>query len=166
MKVIYDTNQQKLLKYPRSDDQPLQGLSEGLYVLDLVEVLETIQDPSTQTLESFQEIDLDQGTVTKGMRVRNFSQEEIAINRRMRYPDAEVYQVREWMIRNGANPDTIVYSVIDAVFTDPIDNAVQKDRWGYIVRVPRDHPLVNAVGGAMGLTPEQIDNAWLAILTS
>lgn len=34
--------------------------------------------------------------------------------------------------------------------------------WEYATVFPRHHPLIDIIGGALGLTEAQIDNAWLA----
>jgi hypothetical protein len=82
-------------------------------------------------------------------------------------PDAENYQVRAWMIRGGLNPD-IVPQIIAQVVPESVPNGINRAealmRWDYAVRVPRDFPLVDVIGAAMSLTPEQIDAAWPEIL--
>jgi hypothetical protein len=77
---------------------------------------------------------------------------------------AESYQVRAWMIRGGMDPD-LVPTIIAQVVPDGPQRKEALMRWDYAVRIPRDFPLVNVIGAAMNLTPEQIDAAWPEILT-
>jgi hypothetical protein len=79
-------------------------------------------------------------------------------------PPAESYQVRAWMIRGGMDPD-LVPAIITQVVPDGPQRKEALMRWDYAVRIPRDFPLVDVIGAAMNLTPEQIDAAWPEILT-
>jgi hypothetical protein len=76
---------------------------------------------------------------------------------------AENYQVRAWMIRGGMDPE-LVPAIIAQVVPEGPQRKEALMRWDYAVRVPRDFPLVDVIGAQMGLTPEQIDAAWPAIL--
>ena len=75
--------------------------------------------------------------------------------------DAEAYQVRVWMVRNGMDPDTVP-GIIAAVTQDGPERQEALMRWEYAVRIPRNFPLVDAIGALMTppLTPEAIDAAW------
>jgi hypothetical protein len=75
-------------------------------------------------------------------------------------PDAESYQVRAWLIRNGINPADI--PALIASLTAPgaeRDEALM--RWEYAVRVPFDHPLVAAIAQQLNLNVSAI---WFDIL--
>ena len=78
-------------------------------------------------------------------------------------PNAENYQIRAWMIRNDLEPDAVP-QMISQLVTDEKERKESLMRWDYAVRVPRNFPLVNAIGAQMGLTPEQIDAAWPSIV--
>ena len=78
-------------------------------------------------------------------------------------PNAENYQIRAWMIRNDLDPDAVPQMIIQLV-TDAKERKEALMRWDYAVRVPRNFPLVDAIGSQMGLTPEQIDAAWPSIV--
>jgi hypothetical protein len=78
-------------------------------------------------------------------------------------PNAENYQIRAWMIRNDLDPDAVPQMITQLV-TDEKERKESLMRWDYAVRVPRNFPLVDAIGSQMGLTPEQIDTAWPDIL--
>lgn len=79
-------------------------------------------------------------------------------------PDAENYQIRAWMIRNDLDPDAVP-QMISQLITDAKEQKEALMRWDYAVRIPRNFPLVNAIGAQMNLTPEQIDAAWPDILS-
>lgn len=81
---------------------------------------------------------------------------------KLTYPDVEMYQIHEWMIENNLDPDS-VGQVISAVYSAGKERKKALSRWNKAIRVPRNHPLVNVIGGQMGLTPEQIDAAWEGI---
>jgi hypothetical protein len=78
-------------------------------------------------------------------------------------PNAENYQIRAWMIRNDLDPDAVPQMITQLV-TDAKERKESLMRWDYAVRVPRNYPLVDAIGSQMGLTPEQIDAAWPSIV--
>ncbi len=90
----------------------------------------------------------------------NKTTEEIAAEYRARYPDAESYQVRAWLIRNGIDPASI-----PALITSLTQPGAARDealmRWEYAVRVPSNHPLVGAIAANLGLNVETI---WPSIL--
>jgi len=93
--------------------------------------------------------------------VRDKTTEEMAAETAL--PNAENYQIRAWMIRNDLDPDAVP-QMISQLVTDAKDQKEALMRWDYAVRVPRNFPLVNAIGAQMGLTPEQIDAAWPSII--
>jgi hypothetical protein len=86
--------------------------------------------------------------------------EELAAEYRDRYPDAESYQVRAWLIRNGIDPASI-----PALITSLTQPGAARDealmRWEYAVRVPSNHPLVGVIAANLGLNAETI---WPSIL--
>jgi hypothetical protein len=82
-------------------------------------------------------------------------------SRKKLYPDAEMYQIHEWMHDNKLDPDAIP-QIISSAFTVDVERKKALSRWSKAVRVPRDHPLVDLIGSRMtpALTPQQIDNSW------
>jgi hypothetical protein len=101
--------------------------------------------------------------VERGWIVTTKANREIAVERSAIYSPAENYQVRAWMIRGGMDPE-LVPTIIAQVVPEGPERKEALMRWDYAVRVPRDFPLVDVIGAQMGLTPEQIDAAWPAIL--
>jgi hypothetical protein len=66
MKALYDTQTQKLLPWPRIDEEPVVGLAAHLLEMDVVQEDQPAFDPATQRLEKTEVIDADSRTVTRG----------------------------------------------------------------------------------------------------
>jgi hypothetical protein len=69
MKALYNTQTQKLLPWPRIDDEPVVGLAAHLLEMDVVQEDRPEYDPATQRLEKTEVIDADSRTVTRGWNV-------------------------------------------------------------------------------------------------
>ncbi len=69
MKLLYDTQTQKLLPWPRIDDEPVVGLAAHLLEMTVVQEPQPAFDPATQRLEKTEVIDTDTRTVTQGWSV-------------------------------------------------------------------------------------------------
>jgi len=69
MKALYNTQTQKLLPWPRIDDEPVVGLAAHLLEMDVVQEDKPAYDPATQRLEKTEVIDTDNRTVTRGWNV-------------------------------------------------------------------------------------------------
>ena len=52
------------------------------------------------------------------------------------------------------------YTAETAALPDAADRAVAEIEWEYASQFERDHPLIEQVGIALGLSPEQIDTMW------
>ena len=81
-----------------------------------------------------------------------------------RLPDAEAYQVREWLIKQGVGVNTVDV-LLEQNIADPVQLELAKSRWEYATRIPREHPLTLGIGQALGLTPAELDAAWNELLT-
>jgi hypothetical protein len=68
-------------------------------------------------------------------------------------------QLRLGLVLHGFNLSS-VDAAIDAI-EDPTDREVARIEWEYATTFERSHPLINQVGTALGLTPEQIDDMWV-----
>lgn len=66
MKALYDTNTQKLLPWPRIDDEPVVGLAAHLLEVEVVQEPQPEYDTATQRLEKTEAIDAQARTVTRG----------------------------------------------------------------------------------------------------
>jgi len=69
MKALYNTETQKLLPWPRIDDEPVVGLAAHLWEMDVVQEERPEYDSATQRLEKTEVIDADNRTVTRGWNV-------------------------------------------------------------------------------------------------
>lgn len=67
-------------------------------------------------------------------------------------------QLRLGLVANGISLPS-VEAAIDAI-EDPTDREVARIEWEYATTFERSHPLIEQVGAALGLTPEQIDDMW------
>lgn len=77
------------------------------------------------------------------------------------YPPATVSarQIRLWLVTHGI-PLTTVASAIAAI-EDPALREVTQIEWEFAPYVERVHPMVDALSAALGLTPEQTDQAFV-----
>jgi len=69
MKLLYDTQTQKLLPWPRIDDEPVVGLAAHLLEMTVVQEDKPAYDPATQRLEKAEVIDAQAQAVTRGWSV-------------------------------------------------------------------------------------------------
>jgi len=69
MKLLYDTQTQKLLPWPRIDDEPVVGLAAHFLEMNVVQEDQPAYDPASQRLEKTEVIDTDNRTVTRGWNV-------------------------------------------------------------------------------------------------
>lgn len=162
-KLIYNTTTNLLQPWPRADGEAVEGLAPHLLEMTVIETETPTIDDTTQRLEFSRSIDVEARTVTQGMVAVDKSAEEIAQERRVKYPDAAKYQVREWLIDQGIDLDSIPVVLATMI---PDETALKKavNRWEAVERIPRDHPLVVALGAQLGFTPEQLDAEWPAIV--
>lgn len=75
-------------------------------------------------------------------------------------PDAEAYQVRAWLIRQGIDLETIP-SIISASVPEGPARTEALMRWEYSVKVPMDHPLVAAVAASLNV---EVPSVWWDII--
>lgn len=79
------------------------------------------------------------------------------------FPTLTSRQLRLGLVANGISLSS-VEAAIDAI-EDPTDREVARIEWEYATTFERSHPLVNQIGTALGLTPEQIDDMWTEAAT-
>lgn len=68
-------------------------------------------------------------------------------------------QVRIWLIQNGillSQVDTAIDSIQDPTVRD-----ITRVEWEYAPYIERNHPMLIPLGAALGLTNEQIDQAFI-----
>jgi hypothetical protein len=69
MKLIYSTQTNAILPWPRIDDEPVVGLAAHLLEMTVVQEDQPAYDPATQRLEKTEVIDTEAQTVTRGWSV-------------------------------------------------------------------------------------------------
>jgi hypothetical protein len=69
MKLLYNTQTQKLLPWPRIDEEPVVGLAAHLLEMTVVQEDQPAYDPASQRLEKTEVIDAQAQTVTRGWSV-------------------------------------------------------------------------------------------------
>jgi len=72
-------------------------------------------------------------------------------------------QLRLGLVTNGISLSS-VEAAIDAI-EDETEREVARIEWEYATTFERSHPLIEQVGSALGLTPEQIDDMWAEAAT-
>lgn len=75
-------------------------------------------------------------------------------------PNLTPRQLRLWLIGAGLTPEA-VDTQIDAI-PDATERARARVEWDFATVYHRAHPLVGQLGAALGLSPAQIDAAFLA----
>lgn len=68
-------------------------------------------------------------------------------------------QIRLWLINHQISLQSIDQAINN--IEDPILREVTKVEWEFAPYVERTHPMINALGAILGLTPEQIDQAFI-----
>jgi len=71
-------------------------------------------------------------------------------------------QLRLGLVGGGILPSQVDTAI--AAIEDETARAIAEIDWEYASQFVRDHPLIEQVGTALGLTPEQIDAMWQAAL--
>jgi hypothetical protein len=69
MKLLYNTETQKLLAWPRIDEEPVVGLAAHLLEMAVAQEDQPAYDPATQRLEKAEVIDAEARTVVRGWSV-------------------------------------------------------------------------------------------------
>jgi hypothetical protein len=67
-------------------------------------------------------------------------------------------QIRLWLVNNGFSMNQI-YDIISQI-PDPLLKAQIEVQWEYAPYVERNHPMINTLGASLGLSSEQIDQAF------
>lgn len=68
-------------------------------------------------------------------------------------------QIRLWLIKNNfslSNIETAINNISDQIIRD-----MTIVEWEYAPYVERNHPMVNAIANALGLTQDQVDDAFI-----
>lgn len=77
-------------------------------------------------------------------------------------PVATLSQIRVWLIQNyGVGIIAQVNQMIEAI-PNEVDRAIAHQQWEYANNVLRDNPFVLQISNALGLSTQQMDEAYLA----
>ena len=77
-------------------------------------------------------------------------------------PPLTARQLRLGLVGGGILPSQVDAAI--AAIPDEQARAVAQIEWEYASQFERDHPLIEQVGTALGLTAEQIDTMWQAAM--
>lgn len=69
-------------------------------------------------------------------------------------------QIRLWLINNGIQLIQVEQAIND--IQDPIVRETTKVEWEYAPYVERNHPMLGPLGQALGLSQQQIDQAFIS----
>ena len=69
-------------------------------------------------------------------------------------------QLRLGLLQNNISTDDIEAAI--AAIEDPTERAAAQIEWEDATQYLRTHPLIEQIGAALELTPEQIDAMWMA----
>ena len=75
-------------------------------------------------------------------------------------PPLTARQIRLGLVTNGISLSQVEAAIAD--IEDPQSKAIAEIEWEYASQFLRTHPLIEQIGAALGLTPEQIDAMWEA----
>lgn len=78
------------------------------------------------------------------------------------FPPLSARQLRLGLVMNGIALSQVEAAI--AAIEDPDDKAIAEIEWEYASAFLRDHPLIEQVGSALGLTTEQIDTMWMSAI--
>lgn len=77
-------------------------------------------------------------------------------------PPLTARQFRLGLVMGGITLEQVEAAI--SSIEDEQDRAVAEIEWEYASQFERNHPLIDQIGAALGLTPEQIDAMWQAAL--
>jgi len=72
-------------------------------------------------------------------------------------------QFRLGLLQAGRSPDQVEAAI--AAITDEAERSKAKIEWEYASEFQRQHPLIESVSAALGLSPEDVDTLWNEALT-
>lgn len=153
MKILYDTETTSLVRYPRSDDDPVIGLDPRYLVLDLIQQEKPEHDPATHYLRRTEAINLDNLQVTRGWEL--VAHEPIPVI-------VSMTALRLTLIEMEL--ESPILAVIDAM-PDAKQKAAALAWWQTAQTVRRNHALVAQLAAALSKTDAEIDAIFGAAIT-
>lgn len=162
-KLLYNTQTQMLQPWPRADDGDVVGLDAHLIPMTETTLEDQEYDAETHKLEVQRTIDVEAQTVTVQRVAVELTAEQLADRRRLMYPDAEAVDVRDWLLDEGITAGDVEAQIALIFAEDALAAAKARNRWQHAVHIPRDHPLVVALGDALGYSAADLDEQWASI---
>jgi hypothetical protein len=146
MKILYDTETQKLKAYPRSDDEPVVGLDRCYLVLELSQQEKPEHNPATHYLRRTESIDLDALQVTRGWGLGAHEPMPVVVS----------FRALAFVLNEAGLYEQVKTAAMSSIEGEIWWNTAQS------TTVQRDHPFVAALGAATGQTPQQLDAIFAA----
>lgn len=146
MKILYDTDIERLVPYPRSDDEPVVGLDPCYLVLELIEQEKPESIPAGYYLSRTEAIDLDALQVTRGW--------ELVAHEPM--PVVVSFRALAFALRAAGLYAQVKTAALSTEEGEIWWNTAQS------TTVQRDHAFVSTLGQAIGLTSEYLDALFAA----
>ena len=154
MKILYDTETQTLVRYNRSDNEPVYGWLDPRYlVLELTQQEKPEHDPATHYMRRTEAIDLDNLQVTRGWELVAHEPMPVIVS---------MTALRLTLIEMEL--EAPILAVIDAM-PDAKQKAAALAWWQTAQTVRRNHPLVAQLASALGKTDAEIDAIFSAAIT-
>jgi hypothetical protein len=145
MKILFHTPTGTTRPYPRSDSEPVVGLSDEYRICDLIEQDRPTYDAGTHNLRRLPEvIDQTAKTVTRGWEV-------VA-----READPIVVTMRSFRLALGR----VRYLQLESLINSVVDSEEQYQATTYLdqsATVSRQHPLVLQFAAALGKPDAEVD---------
>ncbi len=113
------------------------------------------QEPFGQTADSF--LEWTETEVTRKWTLRNWT----AAERDARYPDAESWRVKQWLLETQGIARDHVMQILESAIPDAGERAAAIQRYDIVPIVPFSHPLTQLLAQAFGI---DLATAWPAIL--
>ena len=150
MKILYDTDIERLVLYPRSDDEPVVGLDPCYLVLDLIQQEKPSHDPAAHYLNRTEAIDLDALQVTRGWELVAHEPLPVIVS---------MTSLRLALIDAGLSP-AITFAING--IADATEKLKAQTWWATAQTVRRAHPLVAGIAALAGQTDAQVDAIFAA----
>lgn len=153
-KILYNTETQLFQPYTNRLGEDVVGLEPPLEIYALVQNERPEYNPATHHLQPVENTDHAAKEVTRGWAVVE--------NPVPAAPSAEPIQVRAFLLRSGIPLESIP-ALITAVTVEGVEREEALMRWDKTLSFPKNHPLVAAVAGQLGLNLNEVWSSILAI---